>query len=163
MAVAYITKANVSYQVSERVFRRIAERDKPAGLIALVQLNVTTLEQLALKEHNLLVILDSVEIPGNIGTIMRTIDGVHADALILCNRWARIKHPKIIRASQGARFFVPIIEFDDGVETVMHWLKAHDFHVYLADANDGKSYYSCQYFGRVALVAGSERYGITKE
>jgi TrmH family RNA methyltransferase len=69
----------------------------------------------------------------------------------------------VIRASQGACFFVPIVEFDNGVEIVMHWLKTHDFSVFLADANDGKSYYSFQYSGRVALVAGSERYGITRQ
>lgn len=163
LAVTSMEKAKASYCVSTKVFEHLAERDKPAGLLSLVRLKVATLEQVSLHDHNLLVILDGVEIPGNIGTIMRTIDGVHADALILCNRRARITHPKVIRASQGACFFVPIIEFDNGVETVMQWLTAHNFNLYLADANTGKSYYRCQYSGRVALVAGSERYGITRQ
>ncbi len=163
LAVVFMEKAQASYCVSAKVFERLSERDKPAGLLSLVNLKVTTLKQVALHDQSLLVILDGVEIPGNIGTIMRTIDGVHADALIVCNRRARMTHPKVIRASQGACFFVPTIEFEDGVETVMHWLKAHDFTVYLADANDGASYYGCQYSGRVALVAGSERYGITRQ
>lgn len=163
LAVAFLEKAQAAYCVSAKVFERLSERDKPAGLLSLVNLKLTTLEQLALRDQSLLVILDGVEIPGNIGTIMRTIDGVQADALIVCNRRARMTHPKMIRASQGACFFVPIIEFEEGVETVIAWLKTRDFTTYLADANEGKPYYECQYSGRVALVAGSERYGITKQ
>lgn len=162
LSVMFLEQAQAAYRVSAKVFQRLAERDKPAGLLSLVNLKLTTLAELTLREQNLLVILDGVEIPGNMGTIMRTIDGVQADALIVCNRRVRITHPKIVRASQGACFFVPIIEFEDGVETVIEWLAARDFTTYLADANEGKPYYERRYAGRVAVVAGSERYGITK-
>jgi RNA methyltransferase, TrmH family len=163
LAATYLQKAQASYQVSAKVFARLSERDKPAGLLSLVNLQMITLEQVPLRKQNLLVILDGVEIPGNVGTIMRTMDGVQADALIVCNRRARMTHPKIIRASQGACFFVPVVEFEEGVDTVMQWLEAHQFRIYLADANEGEPYYRRQYAGRVALVAGSERYGITKQ
>lgn len=162
LTVACAKRAKLVYQVSAKVFRRIAERGNPDGLLSLVELHSITLEQISLKAQNLVMIADGVEIPGNIGTIVRTLEGIGADALILCNRRARITHPKVLKASQGACFFVPIVELDEGVATVTEWLQEHHFKVYLADSRAERAYYQESYQGRIALVAGSERYGLSK-
>jgi TrmH family RNA methyltransferase len=161
LVITYAARTSVACQVSEKVFLRIAERDAPDGLLSLIPLKIVTLDDLVLKEQNLLVILDGFEIPGNIGTIMRTIDGLQGDGLILCHPRARLTHPRVQQASQGACFFIPIVEIEDGTETLIQWLLQHNFTIYLADPKGEKTYYECSYSGRVALVAGSEHAGIS--
>jgi TrmH family RNA methyltransferase len=158
---AYAARASVACQVSEKVFLRLAERDAPDGLLSLIPLQIVTLDDLVFKEQNLLVILDGLEIPGNIGTIMRTIDGLQGDGLILRHPRARLTHPKVQQASQGACFFIPIVVCEDGAETLIQWLLQNNFTIYLADPQGAKAYYECSYSGRVALVAGSEHAGIS--
>ena len=98
----------------------------------------------------------------NIGTIMRTCDGAAIDAVLICNRRARLTHPKILKGSMGAAFTLPIVEYDS-VEACKMWLTKHKFAIYLADTRAEKSYHQYEYRGRAALIVGSERYGITRE
>ena len=83
------------------------------------------------------------------------------DAVFICNRRARITHPKIIKGSMGAAFTKPIVEFSS-VEECKSWLKKKNFKIYLTDTRATKTYFEESYEGRVALIVGSERYGITK-
>lgn len=155
------TSDNV-YMVSEKVFQRMSDGSaRPDGLLALFSLPSYTLSDIELRQYNLIVILDAVEIPGNIGTIIRTADGADADAVFVCNRRARLTHPKVIRGSQGSVLRVPVVE--DDTATLIDWLSEHHFTVYLTDTDADKSYFEEAYQGRVAIVAGSERYGISKD
>lgn len=157
----YVEAAQDSYIVSKKVFLKMSERENPDGLIAVCRLPHFTLKDIPLKDNNLVVILDGLEIPGNIGTIIRSVDGVDGDGVILCNRKARLTHPKLIKASQGSNFTVPIIECE--MEETFKWLKENNFTIYLTDTRAQKGYYEENYKGRIAIVAGSERYGISRE
>lgn len=157
----FVISAEDSYIVSKKVFLKISERENPDGLIAVCKLPYFQLNDIKLKENNLIVILDGLEIPGNIGTIIRTVDGVGGDGVILCNRRARLTHPKLIKSSQGSNFTIPIVECE--TDEIIKWLKNNDFKIYLTDTRAEKEYHEHNYSGRVAIVAGSERYGITKE
>lgn len=157
----YVSMAQDSYIVSKKVFLRMSERENPDGLIAVCRLPHFTLDDIELKENNLIVILDGLEIPGNIGTIIRSVDGVDGDGVILCNRKARLTHPKLIKASQGSNFTVPIVECE--MEEIFKWLSENNFKIYLTDTRAQKEYYEEEYKGRIAIVAGSERYGISRE
>lgn len=149
------------YIVSEKVFERMSERDGPDGLLSIAQFPRWQQQDIPLGENTLLVVLDGVEIPGNIGTILRTMDGCGADAMLLCNRRARLTHPKLIKGSMGAAFFKPIVEFEDTAEAIA-FLQSHGFRIFLADTRAPLHYHQQDFSGRVALVMGSERYGITK-
>lgn len=162
LAESCLDKASAAYIVSGKLFKKISERDGPDGLISLVQLPVYKPESLQIKEKALIVVLDGLENPGNIGTILRTCDGAGADAVFICNRKARMTNPKLIKSSMGAVFTVPVIEFDD-TELCIDWLKARNFSIYLADAKAGRTYRDFDYTGNIALVMGSERYGISKK
>lgn len=157
----YINLAQDSYLVSKKVFLKLSERENPDGLLALCKLPQFTLEDIELKENNLVVILDGLEIPGNIGTIIRSVDGVDGSGVVLCNRKARLTHPKLIKSSQGSNFTIPIVEGE--VEDIIKWLKDNDFKIYLTDTRAKKEYFEETYKGRIAIVAGSERYGISRE
>lgn len=150
------------YTVSAKTYEKISERGQPDGLLALAQLPRHELSDFHPRGNAVLLILDGVEIPGNIGTMMRMADGAGVDGVFLCNRKARLTHPKLIKGSQGAILSVPFFEFET-VAVCREWLDRNGFTVYLADTR-AKLYYYDEPFGKkTALVMGSERYGISRE
>ncbi|HZK70333.1 MAG TPA: TrmH family RNA methyltransferase [Clostridia bacterium] len=157
----FINLSQDSYLLSKKVFLKISERENTDGLLAMCALPKFSLDDIKLKKNNLIVVLDGLEIPGNIGTIIRSVDGVDGDGVILCNRKARLTHPKLIKSSQGSNFTIPIIEGE--VHDIKAWLKDNNFTVFLTDTRAEKEYYEYDYKGRIAIVAGSERYGISRE
>ncbi|MBA3278411.1 MAG: hypothetical protein H0U22_06780 [Geodermatophilaceae bacterium] len=108
-----------------------------------------------------MLVADGLEIPGNLGTLMRTMDAVAADCLVLTNRRTRASHPKVFRGSHGMSLSVPTVDFDEVTEAI-DWLAVHDFTVYLADTASAVDYREADYGGRVAIVVSSERYGISR-
>jgi len=153
--------AEQSYTVSAKVFERIAEKDKPDGVLAICRLRTWELSELSFDDKAVVLVLDGIEIPGNMGTLVRVADGAGADAVFLVNRKARLTHPKFIHSTMGAAFHVPIIEFDSADDCVAY-LKSKQFTVYLADSRAEKMYYELPLGKRVAFVMGSERYGISR-
>ncbi|HLL66838.1 MAG TPA: TrmH family RNA methyltransferase [Micromonosporaceae bacterium] len=160
-AVEIAGSARHAYQISERTLERLSEGGRPDGLLSVAGLPWWEPDDLPLGETALVLVADAVEIPGNLGTLIRTLDGCRADCLILTNRRTRLTHPKVVRASQGTVLTVPTVEFAEA-DDAARWLVERGFTVYLADTDDARSYRSVEYAGRVALVVGSERYGISK-
>lgn len=158
----FLDKAEKLYMVSQRVFQKLSERDKPDGLITIGEFPSHDINKLKLKDDAVIAVLDGLETPGNIGTILRTCDGSGVDAVFICNKRARITNPKLIKGSMGAAFVIPIIEFEHADDCIK-WLTAHSFNIYLADSNGDKSYKSYEYKGNSALVLGSERYGLSEQ
>ncbi len=149
------------YLVSKKVFKKISEKANSAGILALCKFPKRDLEDLDVDKNGLVVILDGLEIPGNVGTIVRSADGTDASAVIITNKKTRLTHPKFIKSSQGSCFKVPVVEAD--FEAVHQWLVKNDFRIILTDTRSNLNYYEENYEGRVAIVMGSERYGISKE
>jgi TrmH family RNA methyltransferase len=150
-----------SYVVSAKVMHRIADRDEPDGLAAIVQLPRGNWEDIPLREHNRIVVLDGLEIPGNVGTIIRCADSTGIDGVIVTNRRTRVSHPKLIHASMGSSFTMPIVESD--IAGAVAWLKHNNFTIITTDTDAKVSYRKADYRMRVAVVMGSERYGIMRE
>jgi RNA methyltransferase, TrmH family len=153
-------KARRAYRISEKTLVYLAERPNPDGLISIARLPDTDPDGVAFGPSALVLVIDGIEIPGNLGTLIRTADACAADCLVLTNRRTRLTHPKVLRSSQGMSIRVPAIEFD-AVPDAIAWLERHGFTVYLADTDDSENYRRCSYAGRTALVVGSERYGIS--
>ena len=153
-------RAEQAYRVSARTLERIGERGQPDGLLSVAQLPRHELDTLQLGRSALVLVADAVEIPGNLGTLIRTLDAVRADCLVLTNRRTRLTHPKVFRGSQGTVLTVPSVEFAAAAGAVA-WLRARRFRVLLADTDGALAYRQVDYRGRVALVVGSERYGIS--
>ena len=150
------------YCVSLKTFMKISERDKPDGLMAIAALPAYNLEEFKVSDKSIILVLDGIEIPGNIGTMLRTCDGAGIDAVFICNKRARLTHPKLVKGSMGAVLSVPIFEFSE-VSLCREWLYSHGFTVYLADTRAEKYYYDEPFGKKTALIMGSERYGITRE
>jgi RNA methyltransferase, TrmH family len=153
-------RARRAYRISAKTLQYLAERPNPDGLISVARLPDTDPEAFTLGERALILVIDGIEIPGNLGTLIRTADACAADCLVLTNRRTRLTHPKVLRSSQGMSIRVPALEFDE-VADAISWLDRRGFTVYLADTDDSRNYRSCDYSGRTALVVGGERYGIS--
>ncbi len=159
-AAELIKRARRSFRVSEKTLERMSERGEPDGLLALVEMPQWEPEQIEFGSSALVLVTDGIEIPGNLGTLIRTLDACKADLLIMTNRRTRMSHPKVFRGSQGMSLVVPHIEFEDTAEAI-RWLDRRRFTVYLADTDESVNYRQVDYRGRTALVVGSERYGIS--
>lgn len=153
-------RARRAYQVSARTMQRLAERPNPDGLITVAQLPDWGPDSVPLGPQALVLVADGVEIPGNLGTLIRTLDACGADCLVMTNRRTRLTHPKVLRSSQGMNMKVPSFEFAE-VTDAIDWLRARQFSVYLADTDESVNYRQADYRGRAALVIGSERYGVS--
>ncbi len=153
-------RARRAYRISGKTLAYLAERPNPDGLISIARLPDTDPDGVAFGPSALVLVIDGIEIPGNLGTLIRTADACAADCLVLTNRRTRLTHPKVLRSSQGMSIRVPEVEFEE-VPGAIAWLGHHGFTVFLADTDDSENYRACSYTGRTALVVGSERYGIS--
>lgn len=150
------------FSVSAKTYEKISEKDRPDGIMVLAALPKRDIADFMPPKNAVVLVIDGVEIPGNAGTMLRMADGAGVDGVFLCNRKARMTHPKLIKGSQGAVLSVPFFEFES-VESCKSWLSSHGFTVYLADTR-AKLYYYDEPFGKkTALVMGSERYGISRD
>ncbi len=138
--------------------QRIADRDDPDGLAAIVRLPRHSWETLELRDQMRLLVLDGIEIPGNVGTMIRSADSSGAHGVIITNRRTRLSHPKLLHASMGSLFTFPVIEAE--IDEAIAWLRANHFRIITTDTDASESYRRADYTGRVAIVMGSERYGI---
>jgi TrmH family RNA methyltransferase len=152
-------RARRAYQVSSKTLDRLAERPSPDGLLSAAQLPDWEPATVQLRPDALILVADGMEIPGNLGTLIRTLDACAADCLVLTNRRTRLTHPKVLRSSQGMSMTVPALEFAEVAEAI-GWLRGAGATVYLAETGGPVSYRDADYSGRTALVVGSERYGL---
>lgn len=160
LAQSVIATGTPSFTISAKVLASLVSWEGPDGLVALVKLPRFTWQDIPLSAHSALLVLDGLQIPGNIGTIIRCADGAGADAIIITHRKQRLSHPKLVRASMGSLFSFPIIETE--ADEAISWLKRHQFKIVLTDTDAHLSYRQASYAGRVAVVMGNEHSGISQ-
>lgn len=154
-------RAAYSYRVSERVLARLAERDRPDGMISLVSLPRWDPDSLPFGRHALVLVADAIEIPGNLGTLLRTLDACGGDCMVLTNRRTRLSHPKVFRGSRGMLLRVPVLDLGEP-DLAVAWLRSRGFTVYLATPGaTATPYHGVRFPPRTAVVVGNERYGIS--
>lgn len=154
------SKVKEGYIVSKKTYEYIIDKHETFGLIVIAKFPILELSDVKLKDDMRVVVMDGVEVQGNAGTIIRTADGAGIDLIILTNKRIRLTHPKFIRASMGTCLFMPIVvaEMDDAIK----WLEVNNFNILLTDTRAEKRYDEVDYSNRVAIVAGSEKFGIMK-
>jgi TrmH family RNA methyltransferase len=161
LAEVLAARADQSFEISARTLERVSDRDKPDGLVAVVELPIWEPADLTLGERALVLVSDGIEQPGNLGTLIRTLDACGADALVLTNTRTRRSNIKTFRASHGAVLRIPSLSFDTA-ELAQEWLDAEGFGVYLADTAGAARYCDVSYRPRTAIVMGNERFGISE-
>ena len=148
----------VALQVSERVLRRMVDRDGPDGLAALALLPSRRLDDIPMTPTARVVVADRFELAGNLGTVIRCADGAGAAGVVITERRLRLTHPLVVKASTGTVFSMPIV--DTSRAEALGWLQENGFRVIAADPASRLSYRDADYRGRVAIILGSERYGL---
>ena len=147
------------FEVSEEVYAKIAMREGTEGVIAEVKAKERRLEELELPERPLVVVLESVEKPGNLGAVLRSADAAGADAVLICDPLTDLWNPNLIRASIGAVFTVPCVTCSSA--EAIAFLKARGIRILTAQLQDSSLYYDCDMTVGTALVMGTEATGLT--
>ena len=149
------------YEVTPQVYEKIAYRGSTEGLIAVVKSKDHGLATLQLPENPLIIILESVEKPGNLGAVLRSADAAGADAVIVCDPLTDLYNPNLIRASIGALFTVPTVAVDS-VECI-DFLKERGIRILTAQLQDSELYYDMDMTCGTAIVMGTEATGLTNQ
>ena len=147
------------FPVSKDVYEKISYRGSTEGIVAEVRWKQLMLKDLTLKGNPLVIVLESVEKPGNLGAVLRSADAAGADAVIICDPLTDLYNPNLIRSSIGAVFTVPVAAASS--EEAILWLKAHGIRILTAQLQDSSWYYDTPMDGPTALVMGTESTGLS--
>ena len=149
------------FATSEEVFTSIAEKDNPQGVLALVRPAVYSLDELNPQTASWCVALVSPQDPGNVGTVLRTLDAVGASCLILLENSLDPYQPGVVRASMGLVFWKPVVSAS--FAEFISWAHGHAYRLYGTSARGQEDYRRVAYRKPCVLLLGSEREGLTPE
>ena len=150
----------VSYEeVSPQVFREISDTETPQGILSLVRMKQIPVSEILKRKGNSILLLENLQDPGNLGTLVRTGEGAGISGVIMSKDTVDIYNPKVIRSTMGSVFRVPFCYVEDLCETV-ELLKKHSVHVYAAHL-DGTDYTDESYDKASAFLIGNEGNGLT--
>ncbi|MCQ2185880.1 MAG: RNA methyltransferase [Bacteroidales bacterium] len=158
-AVEDLAQSPQIIEVSQQIYDKLAYRGGTEGMIAEVRAKAHSLEQLKLKENPVVMVLESVEKPGNLGAVLRSADAAGADAVIICDPLTDLYNPNLIRASIGAIFTVPVAACSS--EEAIRFLKDRNFKILTAQLQDSHLYYDTDMTGPTAIVMGTESTGLS--
>ena len=145
--------------ITVQVFEKVAYRTSSDGIIALGRPKLHTLSDLKLSNNPFVIILESVEKPGNLGAILRSADAAAVDAVIVCDPQTDIYNPNVIRSSVGGLFTVQtaICTSDEA----MQWLQKNEIKSFAAELEAAEYYQDVDFCGPSAIVMGTEAEGLT--
>lgn len=145
--------------VSPAVLKEVSDTQTPQGIMALVEKKEHSLESFYHKENPCFLILENLQDPGNVGTLIRTAEGAGVTGVILSRDTVDIYNPKVVRATMGAIFRVPIVVLD--MDKIFEFLKKENITSYAAHL-DGKNFFDENYKIPCAFFIGNEGNGLTE-
>jgi len=148
--------------VSEKVFRSLSQRNNPDGLGAICQTTWQDMERLVPSPSDVFVAVECLSDPGNLGTMLRTMDSVRAGGLILVGQSTNPFHPRTVRSSRGTVFTVPLCYCPD-METAFKWAHTHQVRTVATSAKARRSFWDAAYQLPVLCIFGNEHRGLDAE
>ncbi len=145
--------------VSKEVFDKIAIRESTGGILAVAEQKMHRLQDIKLSANPLLLILEAVEKPGNLGAILRTADAAGVDAVIICDPQTDFYNPNVIRSSVGCVFTKQIASATS--EETISWLKQNNVNIYCTYLKTSKPYHETDFTKPSAIVMGTEATGLS--
>jgi len=143
-------------EISRKTYESLVNKDNSIGLFAIIELKYNQID--AFKNKEFLVVCDGLEIPGNLGTIYRTVDSAACEGVIMVNSVTHPFNNKNTIASRGCNLIVPTVEMS--FEEASNYLIQNGFSIYLGEPILGKNYQEYDYQRKIAIVVGNERFGI---
>ena len=147
------------FELTKEAFAKVAYRERPDGLLALIPQWRTKLEELELSDPPFLLVVEAIEKPGNLGTILRSADAAGVDAVIVCDPVTDLFNPNVVRSSTGVLFAMPVAIAT--TEEVHAFLRAKGIRVVATTPSATELYTKTDLKGSVALLMGSEQYGLS--
>ena len=148
-------------EIPEQLYRKVAYRESTEGILAEVEYKTLGLKDLQLPQNPLIMVLESVEKPGNLGAVLRSADAAGADAVLVCDPLTDLYNPNLIRASIGAVFSVPTVAVSS--QEAIAFLKERGIQILTAQLQDSSLYYDVDMTRGTALVMGTESTGLTQQ
>ena len=145
--------------VTEKIFNLITQVTNPQGIMAIVE--KTTKEDEIDYTQDLIVMLDDIQDPGNLGTILRTIDSIGLKQIIVSKETADAFNPKVVRSTMGAIFRIRIIESENLIDTIKN-IKKHHYKLVVTSLQTNNTIYDINYNKKI-IVIGNEGNGVSKE
>ena len=149
------------FEVSKDIYERVAYRGSTEGIIAEVRTRQQSLADLQLGASPLVVVVERVEKPGNLGAILRSADAAGVDAVIVCDPLTDLYNPNLIRSSIGGIFSVPCVACTS--EECIAFLKQRGIQILTAQLQDSHLYYDTDMRRPTAIVMGTEATGLTDQ
>jgi len=153
-----IAKYNCIY-VSEKIFNLLTNVSTPQGILAIIEKDKN--EENISYDEDIILVLDGIQDPGNLGTILRTVDSVGLKQIILSQNCADPYNPKVVRSTMGAIFRVNIIESRNIVDTLKQ-INKNKFKIMATSLETSNNIYSVDY-SKKAIIIGNEANGVSKE
>lgn len=153
-----IAKYNCIY-VTEKVFETLTDVINPQGVLAIVVKQST--EDNIMFDQDIIVVLDGIQDPGNLGAILRTLDSANLKQVIISKNSADAFNPKVVRATMGAIFRINIIESDNLIQTLKN-IKKHKFKIVATTLETNNTIYDIDYDKKV-IVIGNEANGVSED
>lgn len=146
--------------LSKAAFEKASYREGPDGLLAVAAMQARALDALSPQEDALVLILDGLEKPGNVGALLRTADAVGVDAVILVGGGIDLYNPNLIRSSMGSLFAVPVYRVGEG--ELHDWLEQHELQLVAATPEAERCYWDADYRSATAILLGAEHAGLAR-
>jgi TrmH family RNA methyltransferase len=147
------------HRTTKTAFAKLAFGERAEGLVAVIRSPSLSLAGLDLPDDGMIVVIEGVEKPGNVGAILRSADGAGAAAVIAASARTDLTNPNVIRASAGTLFTVPLAAADS--DAVLTWLRARGTRLFAARVEGALAYTDADLRGDVALILGAEDRGLT--
>jgi TrmH family RNA methyltransferase len=148
------------FELSKDAFAKIAYRERPDGILAVAPQWRRTLAELTLAANPFVLVVEAIEKPGNLGTILRSADAAGCDAVIVCDPVTDLFNPNVVRASTGVLFSVPCVVEES--PAVLAWLRGRGMKTVATTPAATEVYSDCDLSGPLAVVMGSEQYGLSE-
>jgi len=146
-------------EVTRPVYNRMAYRKDAEGILALAAPRLLDFQGIRLSENPLVLVLESVEKPGNLGAVLRTADAANIEAVIICDPQTDPYNPNSVRSSLGCIFTIPVVVSSG--DTTRQWLKEKHIPSYAAALGAELLYYNCDFHGPAAFIMGTESTGLS--
>lgn len=147
-------------EVARDPFEKMSYRDRPEGLLAVCRFFDTSLEHIALSDRPLVLVVESIEKPGNLGTMIRAAGAAGADCVIIADPTTDVFNPNVVRSSIGMCFLVPIAVAS--TDEAIGWLRASDVKIVAATPDAAVAHWDADLREPAGIVIGSEQYGLSR-
>jgi TrmH family RNA methyltransferase len=147
-------------EISKEVYQKLAYRDTTEGILAVAKTKSLQLSDLKLPENPLILVMEAIEKPGNIGAVLRTCDAAKVDAVIIANPKTDLYNPNIVRSSVGCLFTNQIAT--GTTEEVIDFLIKNNINFYSATLQNATAYHTQNYTTPTALAVGTEATGLSQ-